>query len=100
MTQDRAAERPEVSVVMRRAALWIGTMLAALGALATPFAYVPNEQQQLNVIDLGTNSFHLVVARPTGQRQTVQFLAEHDVLPFADRDPILCRVFMANRHEA
>ena len=56
MTYDRAAERPEGSVVMRRAALWIGAMLAAGGALATPFAYVPNEQQQLNVIDLGTNA--------------------------------------------
>src|SRR5438105_4914434 len=60
-------ERPEGSVVMRRAALWIGTMLAAGAALATPFAYVPNEQQQLTVIDLGTNS---VVTRITTESTT------------------------------
>jgi DNA-binding beta-propeller fold protein YncE len=42
-------------------------MMAAGSALAAPFAYVPNEQQQLNVIDLATNS---VVTRITTESTT------------------------------
>jgi YVTN family beta-propeller protein len=41
--------------------------LASGAALATPFAFVPNEQQQLSVIDLGSNS---VVTRITTESTT------------------------------
>ena len=47
---------------MKRIALLCGWLAAAAGALAAPFAYIPSEQdlQQLNVIDLATNT---IVAR-------------------------------------
>jgi YVTN family beta-propeller protein len=47
--------------------LWLGAMTTSAAALAAPFAYVPNEQQKLNVIDLATNT---IVTRITTESAT------------------------------
>lgn len=52
---------------MRLVVLWVLAVLAAADAAAAPFAYAPNDQQQIAVIDLATNS---IVTRITTESTT------------------------------